>query len=231
MHRPPRVPHHPFFQCDASPPRFRVPEWVDIEPKRYGFVRDTEAQLPSPSSTSPLYSIAEVLSFYNQRTRERFSIQLGRCGSSLWATVSISPSSTNLAIQYFHVHTNSTHHNPLDLTHHHETVVGSERTGAPRGLRRLHHDACTALIEDLPGRSDPTSSTVLNQAADGLAKVTSATCKKYHIGSWPRGSMSFGDQDRTVRLTFSQWPSTDEYYLEIRLRGRAYDAMRSAAAT
>ena len=226
MHRPPRLSYRPQVRYDVGPPRFRVPDWVDTEPARYGFIRDTEAQLPSPSSTSPLYSVIEVLSFYNQRTRERFSVQLGRCGLSLWATASISPSSASSTIQYFHVHTNSTHHNPLDLTHHQGSVIDSERTSAPRGLRNLH--ARVALGEDLPGRSDPTSSTVLSQAAEGLAKVPSATCEKYHVESWSRGSMSFGDQDRTVQLTFCRWPSADEHCLEIRLRGRVYDVMRSA---
>ncbi len=50
-------------------------------------------------------------------------------------------------------------------------------------------------------------------------------CSTYHISAWKTGSMSFGDHNRTVQLTFTRYPTADSYCLEIGLRGDVYHDM------
>lgn len=50
-------------------------------------------------------------------------------------------------------------------------------------------------------------------------------CSTYHISAWKTGSMSFGDHNRTVQLTFTRYPTADSYCLEIGLKGDVYHDM------
>ncbi|KAH9855896.1 heterokaryon incompatibility protein-domain-containing protein [Lenzites betulinus] len=53
-------------------------------------------------------------------------------------------------------------------------------------------------------------------------------CERHHITCWPDGSKTFGDAERSVRLTFSrrQQEPDDLYVVDIHLAGRVYSRVR-----
>ncbi|KAI0629452.1 hypothetical protein C8Q77DRAFT_1201647, partial [Trametes polyzona] len=53
-------------------------------------------------------------------------------------------------------------------------------------------------------------------------------CERHHISCWPDGSKTFGDGDRSVRLTFSrrQQVPDDLYVVDVQLTGRVYRGIR-----
>ena len=53
-------------------------------------------------------------------------------------------------------------------------------------------------------------------------------CREHHIMAWPNWTKDFGDDERTVRLSFSRCKLTPEHTLvvHIELEGRAYDAWK-----
>ncbi|KAI0645144.1 heterokaryon incompatibility protein-domain-containing protein [Trametes meyenii] len=53
-------------------------------------------------------------------------------------------------------------------------------------------------------------------------------CERHHISRWPDGSKTFGDADRSVRLTFSrrQQEPDDLYVVDVQLAGRVYKGVR-----
>lgn len=53
-------------------------------------------------------------------------------------------------------------------------------------------------------------------------------CERHHISCWPDGSKTFGDADRSVRLTFSrrQQEPDDLYVVDVQLAGRVYTRIR-----
>ncbi|KAI0828015.1 heterokaryon incompatibility protein-domain-containing protein [Trametes gibbosa] len=53
-------------------------------------------------------------------------------------------------------------------------------------------------------------------------------CERHHISCWPDGSKTFGDGDRSVRLTFSrrQQEPDDLYVVNVQLAGHVYKGVR-----
>ncbi|KAI0686542.1 hypothetical protein C8Q76DRAFT_308051 [Earliella scabrosa] len=200
MHRPPDVSHPWMRFYMATPRRFFIPTWIDVETQRYGFQR-----VPRPAETG--VELVRILTFTHHHQQESFTIHLGHCGLLLWATVTITPASYNTS----HVAAYNAHHGRYDK-HRQE-----------QGTQGIFLSPPTA-----PGKPPPIMLTPLMSFESGGHQHpphTHVPCSTYHINTWETGSMSFGDRDRTVQLTASRWPSAESYCIEVRLKGRVYEQM------
>ncbi|OJT09274.1 hypothetical protein TRAPUB_14271 [Trametes pubescens] len=57
---------------------------------------------------------------------------------------------------------------------------------------------------------------------ESLSDGSHPSSLQHCVRFWTDGSKSFGDSDRTVRLTCTRWPTADSYCLDIIIEGRVY---------